>query len=126
MHKESNDDVKYLKSKYRKMVKIILEDKSYVNYITFLVDILSDAFNKNEELELCENCLTYETYPRNIERFKYHMLALELYMAFPEQRGFTAITGVLDLNEPRDGIVEETQENINDYIEEFGEELTRE
>ena len=45
--------------------------------------------------------------------------------AFPEQGRFLFATGMLELNEPKENTLEQTQQFINDEIKDFCEDLVR-
>ena len=121
-HKKNND-VKYLKSKFRGMLKIIFDDEAYVDCRTFLGGLWREGFIVDEGLELFEKYLKTEIDPRNIEVYKYQVLAIELYDAFSEQEGFVGITGALEMNEPRDDTVEEIQKAVNYRVKKYGGEI---
>lgn len=128
-NERDNNDLSYLKSKFREMIIVIFEDPGLVKCRKFLNESTNSGFNAEEELILFKKYIKIETDTINVKHFKYRILALELSKKFAEQSGFLHPTSTLELNqlnEPTNVKVERMQNYINAEIKEYGVDSVKE
>ena len=128
-NERDNNDLSYLKSKFREMIIVIFEDPGLVKCRKFLNESTNSGFNTEEELILFKKYIKTETDTINVKHFKYRILALELSKKFAEQSGFLHPTSTLELNqlkEPTNVKVERMQNYINAEIKEYGVDSVKE
>ena len=106
-----DDDMTYLKSIFRKMVLEIFEKNEYAEFRRMLGSIIRAGFDKKEIKELYEKYLKVETDPEIIIKYKYQLLSIDLYNAFPKH--VFDIMNFLELNELKSNTVERAQANID-------------
>ena len=125
-HGKNSDEVRYLKSKYKNLVKTVFESNNYSKCRSYFDYLSTVGIDPEVELESFKKNLKTETDAANISRLKYLILVLELCREFPKQRGFLFPTGRLELNEMEENTAKKIQNYINIEIELYGIDIVEE
>lgn len=118
-HRKNKDDVTYIESIYKKMVKQIFAEEKYLKFKIILDELLwYGGFTKNEIGNLYGKYVEIETDPDVIKKYKYELLEIDLRQAFPDKVfGFMS---VLELGSPRTTNVATIQKILDSDVRDYG------
>lgn len=124
-HEDVGDDIKYLKSSYRKLILAIFSNNKYTKLRT-LDRLTTIGFTKKESEDLYRVAVKTETDQEVLKKYKYEILSHEYYRLFPKQNGFDYGIRILELHSKGKINMVDLEDYIKSNIKKYGGKIVSE